>query len=498
MNTIRPNLPQGLPLNFTPLPPAAAGGAARPGSVGGPQTRAVEGSAAVDGPGSDVRSIAARISEAERAGFGLLARQDRLEDLGRAIGELRELVERSRDAADPAEVKRAQSRVDEVLRAIATAEEAAGAQGGPPTGATYTVSNVSGQVEDYRFNANLEPGTVRDVEVDVRASAQLAGLYLSFGASTINLGGAGATDGGATSFILNIRGGAGAKELSFSSGATIQDMVTAINSFTQSTGVSASISGTTGLTLSSSGYGSSEFVSVEVFEDGDIGKANGIGMYRLQADDANRADATSRVTFAEGANAVEDRGQDVEAWVNGVQARSNGTELKVRIDPDLAVYLRLGIGAIGEGEANAQNLGTFRAFTITASAPEAAGAPAPGSLSAKLDDLGAGGPLAVGAGSTDGALKVVDDVAATVAGSLRDAEALRAGAAAEIARLTAQLRNAVTGVTGGAAPSGAEMAAQLRASLLGGAGGGRAGSIDPSRPLDLLRGTDSSSAAGGE
>jgi len=498
MNTIRPNLPQGLPLNLTPPGPSVAGGVVRPGPAGGAQVRAVEGSASVDGPGSDVRSIAARISEAERAGFGLLARQDRLEDLGRAIGELRELVERSRDAADPAEVKRAQSRVDEVLRAIATAEEAAGAQGGPPTGATYTVGNVSGQVEDYRFNANLEPGTARDVEVDVRASAQLAGLYLSFGASTINLGGPGATDGGATSFILNIRGGAGAQELSFSSGATIQDIVSVINSFAPSTGVTASISGTTGITLSSSGYGTDEFVSVQIVEDGAIGKANGIGMYRLQADDANRADATSRVTFAEAANAVVDRGQDVEAWVNGVRARSNGTELKVRIDPDLAVYLRLGTGAIGEGEANAQTLGTFRAFTITASGPEAAGSPATGSLSAKLDDLGAGGPLAVGAGSADGALGVVDDVAGTVAGWQRDAEALRAGAAAEIARLTAQLRAAVTGVAGGNAPSGADMAAQLRASLLGGVGGGRAGTIDPARPLDLLRGSDPSSAAGAE
>lgn len=491
MNTIRPNLPQGLPLNLSTMPPAAVGGTARAGLAGGPPSvRATEAAASVDGPGSDVRSIAARISEAERAGFGLLSRQDRLADLGRAIGELRDLVERSREAVDPAEVKQAQSRVDEALRDIAKAEEAAG---GPPTGASYVVTNVSSQVKDFRFNANLEPGEVRDIEVDVRASAQLAGLYLSFGASHLNLGGPGATDGAAAPFAINIQGNAGTRMLSFASGASIQDIATAINSLASNTGVTATVSGTTGLKLTSSGQGSEQFVSVQIVEDGDIGKDNGIGLYRLQPDDANRADATSRITFAEGAGAVLDRGQDIEAWVNGVRARSNGTELKANIEPGLSVYMRLSTGPVDKGEANAANLGVFRAFTITAVKPEEAAAPADGarmgsSLAMALDELGSGGSLAVGAGSTDGALGVVDDVAVTVADWLRDAEALRAGAAAEIARLTAQLRAAVTGVAGGGAPSGADMAAQLRASLLGGARGAQASLIDPSRPLDLLGG----------
>jgi len=159
------------------------------------------------------------------------------------------------------------------------------------------------------------------IEVEVVQSAQTAALFLS-GAF------AGGTPGTLLSSVtLEVAGTNGVQTLSFISGTALEDMVTAINRVTATTGVSASLvnpaDGASGLTFNSTTYGSNSFVSVRpIGEAGDFWE-----------------------TYQEerGGNPVErDLGRDVSAIVNG--ALGNGKGLNVSLNsPALSVDLQLSV-----------------------------------------------------------------------------------------------------------------------------------------------------------
>jgi len=158
------------------------------------------------------------------------------------------------------------------------------------------------------------------------ASAQLGGFLLSMGNANIDLGGA------TSQFTLEIAGNLGSRELTFSSGTSVADMITTINTFTDVTGVEATASGASGIRVESTEYGSNEFVSVKIINDGGIVGANGI--YELSAGDTDVADTGTAVAFtATGAtNGLTDFGQDVEATINGIKAVTNGTTARINTD----------------------------------------------------------------------------------------------------------------------------------------------------------------------
>ena len=83
----------------------------------------------------------------------------------------------------------------------------------------------------------------------------------------IDLGGA-----QGSTFTIEISGALGSRELSFASTTAVADIVTAINTFTDVTGVTATASGT-GFRIDSTDYGSSNFVSVKVDFVGSEGRA---------------------------------------------------------------------------------------------------------------------------------------------------------------------------------------------------------------------------------
>lgn len=497
MNPIRPDLSR-----LTTSLPSALDTAARlarsaqtnaSGKATDAQRAGAAANSSVDVNGSDLRSIASRISDAERESFAALAKTDALEDITAQLAELRSLVAQvgGVSKSSESELSARQQRIDQLVQSITTAEQAAGlgaaasggsiGQGGADP---FDVSNIHARVEQYEISANLKPGESRDIDVVVAASAQLAGFYLSFGGNKLNLGGAGSTDGADDSFVFRLTGNQGQVELSFASGSSISDIAAAINAWSDSTGVQARVSGTRGIRLSSAEYGSEAFVSLQVVNDGGIAFAPNQGIYRLRLDDANAASRSQRLAFSSASNTQTDHGQDIAGLIEGGAAVGRGRELSRRIGDDLKVRITLEPGQSGIDEAAADVRGQLRAFTI--SRPEASPATATPS---SLASLASGGELAQDKLASNGgagrALELVDAIKTNAADRLDSEREARSAIGAEIARLTAQLRSA----TGAPEISGAQAAQLLRRALLSAPPPTQTpGGIEPKRPLDLLGG----------
>ncbi len=222
----------------------------------------------------------------------------------------------------------------------------------------FKVSGIAAGVTDYRVNSAKFNGTSMNVDVQITTSAQQGGLFLSTG-GTLN------TNSG-QSLVLQISGSQGTRELSFSSGTTLQNVVNSVNSFKDITGVEATLSGT-GVRLRSVEFGSSEFVSVKVINAAGINDtANGDaatpvrGIYKMTGTDFDVIDAATGVDFVDGNRGVTDAGQDLRATINGVQAVGNGRTTRLTTDV-LDVELTL-------NAASSQTLGPINAgsaFTIT-------------------------------------------------------------------------------------------------------------------------------------
>jgi flagellin len=156
-------------------------------------------------------------------------------------------------------------------------------------------------------NAAFGTAATIPVVVNVMQSAQTANLR--FAASAV-----------ATSVTVEIQGRNGVQTLSFLSGTPADQIAIAINRVSDSTGIAASITSatnvTSGITLSSVGYGSKEFVSVKVLS----------GTFATQ-------------TLA-GATQQRSSGQDALASINGAQAIGDGLKLNLNT-PSLNMSINL-------------------------------------------------------------------------------------------------------------------------------------------------------------
>ena len=315
---------------------------------------------------SEIGGIESAIKNAERADQLVNIAEGGLQEVSNLLTELQGLVtQTANEAALSREEKDAnQLQIDSILQTIDRLASATSFQGIKLLNGNldYVTDRVSAVVDDFQVRgAKLDFGETRDVDVVVVASAQTAGFFLSFGGADLNLGGAGADDGRSEQFVFELDGPLGSRELSFSSGTSLASIVGAINSFTSVTGVSAVVSGT-GIRVESTEFGSEQFVSVAVVDDGSIGTAGNIGLYRFDPGDALTSQATPAFTFAGANNATTDEGQDVEAVINGIRATTRGTVAQISTD-FLDVEIDLRWDPAGSG-ANAARLGAIQAFTI--------------------------------------------------------------------------------------------------------------------------------------
>lgn len=248
----------------------------------------------------------------------------------------------------------------------ASIESALGARGGPDLG--FQTEWVSGAVTRHTISQlDLEPGEQLEVDVRVTQSAQQGGMYLSLGGGVLDLGGWASVT---STFTVRVAGVYGVRDFTFSSGQTMGQIAAAINTFGDWIGVeaTATASGSTGgIMLRSDGYGAAEFVSIQVIDDGSIGTARNMGIYRLQHDNANAVDPTSHVDFnsLHAVNGYERVGQDVRGFINNVYASGYGTRLYAAM-PAFAVSIELATDDLAPNEqANATHLGRFMAMRFT-------------------------------------------------------------------------------------------------------------------------------------
>jgi len=298
------------------------------------------------------------IKNSERAAQVVSIAEGGLTEVAGLLNELEGLVTATaNDAGLSSEEKRAnQLQVDSILQTIDRIAGATSFQGNRLLNGNldYTASNVSDNVADFKINgAKLQFGGTLDVDVVVTQSAQVGGFFLSFGGANIDLG-------TGSSFVFEVAGAIGNRELSFASGTALTDIAAAVNTFSDVTGVEATVSGT-GIRLDSTSLGSEQFVSVKVIDDGTIANADGI--FNFAAADTNTSLTTGATAFnAQNAiNGLTDNGQDIGATVNGIQATSRGELITINTD---FLSLEMNLATTGSG-AHAQSLGAVQALTIT-------------------------------------------------------------------------------------------------------------------------------------
>jgi len=301
---------------------------------------------------SEKTGLNAAIGNAERTDQIVNIAEGGLQELSGLLTELQGLITTTANNSGlSSEEKQAnQLQVDSILQTIDRISDATSFQGVKLLNGNFdfTTSSVAAGVSDYRVNAaKINNGSSIAVKALVTASAQQGALYLSTNGA-LNLGGAGGQ------FTFEVAGAQGSRELSFSSGTSQADIRDAINTYTDVTGVSASLS-SGAIKLKSSEFGSANFVSVKVVNS-TVAGAN-VGIYNAQATANNSINTTLVSSFAAATNGVRDNGTDLGATINGIQATSKGKTARINTDfLDVEVTLNT---------AASQTLATNSAFTIT-------------------------------------------------------------------------------------------------------------------------------------
>ncbi|MFM9996803.1 MAG: flagellin [Phycisphaerales bacterium] len=315
---------------------------------------------------SDMKAIGAAISNAERADQVVNIAEGGLQEVSSLLTELQGLVTATASKAGLSDAEREanQLQIDSILQTIDRIASSTSFQGIKLLNGNfdYKVENVDSGVTDYRVNGAKFSGDSLAVDVVVTGSAQQAGLFLSFDGAAIDLN-------ATSSFTFEIAGSLGSRELTFSSGTTLASIEAAINSFTDVTGVTATASGT-GIKLTSDSFGSDEFVTVTVTDDGG---AAGDGIFQLAAANFNASQTSGATTFATSDNGITDEGVDLGATINGIAATSKGKTARINTDfLDVSVTL---------DTTTAQSLAAVDAFDIS-------GGGADFQLAAKVDIAG--------------------------------------------------------------------------------------------------------------
>jgi len=308
---------------------------------------------------SELKSINAAVDNANRADQVVNIAEGGLQEVSGLLTDLQGLVTASASKAGLSASEKAanQLQIDSILQTIDRVSSATSFQGQKLLNGNfdYKVSSVAAGVSDYRINGAKFNGATQGVSVLVTQSAQQGGVYMSFGGTALDLAAAN------SSFTMDVGGSLGSRELTFASGTTLSDIQTAIHSFKDITGVDAVVvnSGTSqGIKLFSTKFGSAEFASVKVVNDGGLSTTN-LGLYNFNSGNFSTLN-TSRVSdFASGAaNAgYQDVGQDLGATINGIVATANGKTARINTD-SLDVELTLDtstaqtLGSVG-GSSNA-------------------------------------------------------------------------------------------------------------------------------------------------
>jgi flagellin len=278
---------------------------------------------------SEIQGISTAIDNSTRASNVITTADAALGEVSNLLVSIKGLVVQAANtgALSPDEIEANQLQVDSAIASITRISNSTSFAGLKllDGSLSYITSGVAtSALHDVTINnAAFGLASTIPVVVNVLQSAQTASLR--FQASAIS-----------ASVTLEIAGKIGVQVLSFTSGTKASAIAFAVNRIADSTGVAANITSATnassGITFTSTGYGSKQFVSVQVL-----------------------GDASSFVTqTSTGATQQRAVGQDVIAAVNGAQAIGDGLKLSLNT---ASLSLSLNVDA-------AFGVGT-KSFTIT-------------------------------------------------------------------------------------------------------------------------------------
>jgi len=237
--------------------------------------------------------ISTAINNAERASNIIGTAEGGLNEVSSLLNELQGLVGQAANSGGlSAEEKQAnQLQADSILQTVNRIAASTSFQGKKLLNGQldYTVSSVtSTAIDNLHVNAaRLPEGSTQSVVVQVVTSAQ-----------TAQTGYTGGTITGST-VTIEVAGNAGTEQLSFASGTTASSVISAVNAVKESTGVSATLSGSD-IRFESTSFGSAQFVSVKALAG----------------------------TF--GTTVASDSGVDAGVTINGASALTDGTKVSYR------------------------------------------------------------------------------------------------------------------------------------------------------------------------
>jgi len=253
---------------------------------------------------SEKVAISAAISNAERAEQVMNVAEGGLQEINNLLLDLQALVgATANEAGISAEEKDAnQLQIDSILQTIDRLANDTTFNGLKLLNGNfdYTTSGVSVNITDLTINSarlSDKAGSFIDVTMRVTQPADTGAVYLS---TTGTL-----TNGGNGSITFEFTGADGVQSFTFASGTSQGSIISAINTFSDSIGVSAVAAGDR-VEIRSRGYGSSEFVRAKSIQ----GTSD-----QLIFDAAAGGTASSD---------LKDEGDDATMLINGISAVADG------------------------------------------------------------------------------------------------------------------------------------------------------------------------------
>ena len=268
---------------------------------------------------SEMRGIDQAIDNSERASSVIATTEGYLAEVADLLNSIKGLVVNSANTGgiSDEEISANQLEIDSAIESITRISNTASFAGLQLLNGSleYVTSGITGadiagvDIHGVQFGTNSSVA----VSVEVVQSAQTGALFLSA-----------ATGALLSSVTLEIAGNLGVQTLSFVSGTALSAVIAAVNTVSDTTGVSAGLrngaSQLSGLYFNSAGYGSDSFVSVRKIGQG--------GAF-FQTYSAPAGVATQR-----------DTGRDVSAIINGALATGHGTTVALNT-PALAIDIDL-------------------------------------------------------------------------------------------------------------------------------------------------------------
>jgi flagellin len=295
---------------------------------------------------SDIQGVNQGIQNGDRASSVIATAEGSLSEVNDLLNSIKSLIVESANtgASSSAERDANQLQIDSAIDSITRISNTASFGGLKLLNGSldYVLSGVttSAVAKAQVFNASFIGNSSLQVNVNVVASAQVGALYLRGDYATQP-----AWNGRVQSALtLEIAGAKGVTVVQIPQSATLDSLISAVNSFTSLTGVVASRLNASniasGMVFKAADFGSESYVSVKRQGGPNSPAADSFKTYQLANNAAVPASGAFNWASASLALANRDAGKDVSALVNGTLATGDGLTVSVN-QPSLSVKLLL-------------------------------------------------------------------------------------------------------------------------------------------------------------